>query len=36
VFEAIVSFIHGVYINVMVDIAIMAFLSFPLLRGTQK
>ena len=36
VFEAIVSLIYGVYINVLVDIAIMAALSFPLLKGTRK
>lgn len=35
VFEAAVSLIYGVYINVAVDVAIMAFLSFPLLRGTK-
>ena len=36
VFEAIISLIYGVYINVAVDVAIMIFLSFPLLKGTQK
>jgi len=33
VFEAIVSLIYGVYINIAVDIAIMTFLSFPLLHN---
>lgn len=36
VFEAAVSVIYGVYINVLVDVAIMAALSFPLLKGTRK
>ncbi|HZM64533.1 MAG TPA: hypothetical protein VFB59_05350 [Candidatus Saccharimonadales bacterium] len=36
VYEAIVSIIYGIYINVLVDIAIIAFLGFLLLKGTRK
>lgn len=36
VFEAVVSLIYKVYVNVAVDVAIMAFLSYPLLIGTRK
>jgi len=36
IFEAIISLIYGVYINVVVDVAIMAFLSFPLLKDIRK
>ncbi len=35
-YEALMSLIYGVYINVLVDVALMAFLSYPLLRGTRK
>lgn len=35
VFETIVSLIYGVYINVVVDVAIMVFLGFPLLKATR-
>lgn len=35
-FEAVVSLVYGVYINVLVDVVIMAFLSFPLLKGTRE
>jgi hypothetical protein len=36
VYEALVSLIYGVYINVLVDVALVAFLSYPLLRGTRR
>lgn len=36
VVEAAVSVVYGVYINVLVDVAIMAALGFPLAKGTQK
>ncbi|AHB42792.1 hypothetical protein RAAC3_TM7C00001G0956 [Candidatus Saccharibacteria bacterium RAAC3_TM7_1] len=36
VFEAIISIIYGVYINVLVDVAIMVFLSIPLLGALRK
>lgn len=36
VFEAIVSVIYKVYINVGVDIVLLTFLSFPLSRGIRK
>lgn len=35
-YEALVSLIYGVYINVLVDVALLAFLSYPLLIGTRK
>ena len=35
-YEALMSLIYGVYINVLVDVVLMAFLSYPLLKGTQK
>ena len=35
-FEAIISIIYGVYINVLVDVAIMVFLSIPLLGALRK
>ena len=35
-FEAAVSLIYGVYINILVDVAIMAALSFPLLSATRS
>lgn len=35
-YEAFVSLIYGVYINVLVDIALIAFLSYPLLKGIRK
>lgn len=34
--EAVVSIIYGVYINVLVDMAIMVVLSFPLLKNARK
>lgn len=36
VFEAIVSIIYKVYLNVGVDIVLLVFLSFPLLKGVKK
>jgi hypothetical protein len=36
IYEAAVSIIYGVYINVFVDIALIAFLSFPVIKGTRK
>lgn len=36
VFEATISLIYGVYINILVDIVIMAVLSFPLLKAIQN
>lgn len=35
VFEAIVSLVYRVYINVLVDVAVMAVLSFPLVKGAR-
>lgn len=35
-YEALVSLVYGVYINVLVDIALGAFLGYPLLKGTRK
>jgi len=35
-FEAAISLIYGVYINVLVDMVIMVVLSFPLLKGIRK
>ncbi len=35
-YEAIMSLVYGVYINVLVDAALVAFLSYPLLVGTRK
>jgi uncharacterized membrane protein YidH (DUF202 family) len=35
-YEAIVSIAYGVYINVLVDVALIAFLSYPLLKSAQK
>lgn len=34
--EALFSLYYGIYFNVGVDIVLMAFLSFPLLRGIRK
>lgn len=34
--EALVSLIYGVYINVVVDVALVAFLGYPLVRVMQK
>lgn len=34
--EAVVSVMYGVYINVVVDIALFAFLSYPLLKVIRK
>jgi hypothetical protein len=36
VYEALVSLIYGIYINVLVDVVLVAFLSYPLLKGTRK
>ena len=36
VFEAIVSLIYKVYLNVGVDLVLMAFLSYPLIKGARK
>ena len=35
-YEALMSLIYGVYINVLVDAALIVFLGYPLLRGTRK
>ena len=35
-YEALASLIYGVYINVLVDAALIAFLGYPLLKGSQK
>lgn len=35
-YEALMSLIYGVYINVLVDAALIVFLGYPLLKGTQK
>lgn len=35
-YEAVVSVIYGVYINVLVDVVLMTFLSYPLLKGTGR
>jgi hypothetical protein len=35
-YEALMSLIYGVYINVLVDVVLISFLSYPLLRGTRK
>lgn len=35
-YEALMSLIYGIYINVLVDIALVAFLGYPLLKGTRK
>ncbi len=35
-YEALMSLIYGVYINVLVDIALITFVSYPLLKGTRK
>lgn len=35
VVEALFSIVYGVYINVGVDIALIAFLSYPLLQGIR-
>lgn len=35
-YEALMSLVYGVYINVLVDVALMAFLGYPLLKGTRK
>jgi len=36
VYEAFMSLIYGVYINVLVDTALVLFLGYPLLKGTRK
>lgn len=36
VYEALVSVVYGVYINILVDIALIAFLSYPILKGVRK
>jgi hypothetical protein len=35
-YEALMSVVYGVYINVLVDVVLIVFLSYPLLRGTRK
>jgi hypothetical protein len=35
-YEALMSLIYGVYINILVDVALIVFLSYPLLIGTRK
>lgn len=34
-YEALFSLIYGVYINVLVDVVLIIFLSYPLLRGIR-
>lgn len=36
IYEAAMSVVYGVYINVLVDIVLILFLSYPLLKGTRK
>lgn len=36
IYEALVSLVYGVYINVLVDAALIMFLGYPLLRGTRQ
>ncbi len=36
IYEAIISLIYGVYINVLIDIALISFLSYPVIKGTRK
>jgi hypothetical protein len=36
VFEAVVSVVYKVYFNVGVDIVLLAFLGYPLLKATQS
>lgn len=35
-YEALMSLIYGVYINVLVDAVLTVFLGYPLLKGTRK
>jgi uncharacterized membrane protein YidH (DUF202 family) len=35
VYEALISLVYGVYINVLVDAALIVFLSYPLLKNTD-
>jgi hypothetical protein len=35
-YEALMSLIYGVYINVLVDVALTAFLGYPLLKGPRR
>lgn len=35
-YEALMSVIYRVYINVLVDVGLIVFLSYPLLHGTRK
>lgn len=35
-YEALISLIYGVYINILVDVVLIVFLGYPLLRGTRK
>jgi hypothetical protein len=35
-YEALMSALYGVYINVLVDAALIVFLGYPLLKGTRK
>lgn len=35
-YEALVSLMYGVYVNVLVDVALLAFLSYPLLKSVGK
>lgn len=34
-YEAFMSLVYGVYINVLVDVALVAFLGYPLIKGTR-
>jgi hypothetical protein len=35
-YEALMSALYGVYINVLVDAVLIVFLGYPLLKGTRK
>jgi len=35
-YEALFSLIYGVYLNAWVDVVLVTFLSYPLLRGIRK
>ena len=35
-YEACASLFYGVYLNVLVDMTLIAFLSYPLLKGIRK
>ena len=35
-YEALMSLVYGVYLNVAVDVVLLVFLGYPLLKGTRK